>query len=207
VCLIVYKPAGIPIPAELLRAATALNPDGWGLMGLRENGSLILERRLRTDIDQLCGIERSLRPHSYCLHLRRQTRGSSAIDNSHPLRVAEHLFLMHNGTLHIDARVPGRSDSWHLAVDLLRPLASRMPLLFTDPGFVELMELGLGPENKLALLDVQRRAFVLVNRRHGAELEGLWLSSTRWIDRRLLPLAGAPQIQQRTYDPGELAFV
>lgn len=205
-CLIIHKPAGCKIPHALLRAAVRFNADGWGLMGLRSDGSLLLERHAQTDLDALLKTERTHRRHDYCLHLRLRTRGASTPENAHPLKVSDRLYLMHNGTLKLNARVPGRSDSWHLATDLLRPLAATWPDLFSDPAFGHLLELGMQPENKLALLDTERRAFILINRQYGAELEGLWLSSTRWIDRRLFPLAGAPQPQERSYDPAALKF-
>jgi hypothetical protein len=90
---------------------------------------------------------------------------------------------------------------------VLRPLAQRHRPLFLDNAFHALLEVGLRPENKLALLDQSSGRIVLLNRAHGAELDGLWLSSTRWVDRRLLPLANAPQPQEQTFEPGALSFV
>jgi hypothetical protein len=57
------------------------------------------------------------------------------------------------------------------------------------------------------LLDTQTRQLVFFNHHHGVEFEGLWLSSTRWIDRRRLALAHAPQPQQKTYTAAELEFL
>ncbi len=52
-----------------------------------------------------------------------------------------------------------------------------------------LLEVGLSAENKLAWLDYLHHRIVIVNRQHGVEFEGLWLSDARCIDRALLPLA------------------
>jgi len=78
---------------------------------------------------------------------------------------------------------------------------------FTLNPFVALVEAGLTPENKVVLLDTQKRQLVFFNHHHGVEFEGLWLSSTRWIDRRRLALTHAPQPQQKTYTAGELDFL
>ena len=88
-----------------------------------------------------------------------------------------------------------------------RALDVRRQGLLLDNGFHKLLELALRPENKLALLDYPTRRIVLINQSHGAELDGLWLSSTRWIDRKLLPLVTPPQPQERNYEPTEVRFL
>ena len=61
--------------------------------------------------------------------------------------------------------------------------------------------------NRLPDLDERLRRIVLINREHGAEFEGLWLSNTRWIDRARFPLALTPQPQERSWTPEELEFL
>lgn len=206
-CLIVHKPAGVPIPEELLSAAAVHNPDGWGLMGFASDGRLVLERRQRVNLAELVDVLWEHRDAELALHLRRRTRGDAELDNVHPFQVADGVWLMHNGTLPIEPRVPGRSDSWHLASDLLRPLSQRHPGLLSDLSFLRLMELSLTPANKLAILDRSHRCLSLLNRAHGAEFEGLWLSSTRWIDGVQLPLARAPQPQERSVSASKVHFL
>jgi hypothetical protein len=206
-CLIIHKPAGVAIEIDLLRAATSLNRDGWGLMGFDSSGSLLLERHAEIDFDQLVATVERRQDAEFVLHLRRRTRGSTTTDNTHPFRITDGLYLMHNGTLNIGTRVPGMSDTWHLVSDVLRPLAQRRPGLLLDNAFHALLEVGLRPENKLALLDYPSQRVVLINRHHGSELDGLWLSSTRWIDRRLLPLATPRQPQEQTYIADQLNFL
>lgn len=206
-CLIIHKPAGAEIPAELLSAAAAHNADGWGLMGFDDENGLLLERHAVVNVDELIATEQALRPYEYALHLRRQTRGGSGLDNVHPFKISEGLWLMHNGTLKLRTRVPGKSDTWHLVSDLLRPLVQRHPGLLSDYAFLQILEHGLRGENKLALLDQRLRRIVLINRHHGVELDGLWLSNTRWIDARLFPLAQPLQPQEWRPKPDELRFV
>jgi len=207
VCLILHKPAGAKVPTELIEAAAAFNRDGWGLMGFTPGGELLLERHAGVDAARIERRLRGLREAELCLHLRLRTRGANSAENLHPLKVSDRFHLMHNGTLKLAARVPGRSDSWHFAVDVLRPLAVNWPELLGHPSFLALVEAGLTPENKVVVLDAQARRFIVYNRHHGADFEGLWLSSTRWIDRRVLPLSHAPQPQQQTYAAAELDFL
>jgi hypothetical protein len=206
-CLLLHKPAGARVSRELIDAAAALNRDGWGLMGFRRNGKLVLERHPHVDPAHIEQRLLALEDAELCLHLRLRTRGSDAPDNTHPIKVSDRFYLMHNGTLRLKSRVPDRSDSWHFAVDLLRPLAVNWPDMLSHPSFLTLVEAGLTAENKIAVLDAEARRWIFFNHRHGAEFEGLWLSSTKWIDSRRLALAPAPQAQQKTYLPADLHFL
>lgn len=206
-CLIIHKPRGAAIPSDLLIAAAALNRDGWGLMGFDSDGDLLLERHRDVVIEELLFAERRHRDAEYVLHLRRRTRGGTDTDNVHPFKVVDGVYLMHNGTLRVETPVSGMSDTWHFVRDILRPLAQRRQGILLDNSFHKILELALRPENKLALLDHPTRRIVLLNQSYGAQLDGLWLSSTRWIDRKLLPLVTPPQPQERNYAPTEVRFL
>lgn len=206
-CLIIHKPRGIQIPADLLEAAVSLNRDGWGLMGFSPEGHLLVERHAGVELDEILAAERKHRDSEYVLHLRKRTRGAADVGNAHPFKVIDGVYMMHNGTIKLDTRVAGMSDSWHFASEILRPLAQRRSGVLLDNAFHRLLEIALRPENKLALLDHPTRRIILINQAHGAELDGLWLSSTRWIDRRLLPLSTTPQPQERSYEPSEVHFL
>lgn len=205
-CVIVHKPAEARIPPDLLRAALALNNDGWGLMGFGAGGELVLERHAASEHASITAALEKHAEHDVVLHLRQRTRGSNERDNAHPFKVAEHLYLMHNGTLPIHSRVAGKSDTWHFVHDILRPLHARHSTLFDDHAFLALLEMSLKPENKVVLLDERQKSIAVLNRAHGVEFEGLWLSNTRWIDRSLLPLTDTPQPQQRSYAADKLHF-
>lgn len=206
-CLIIHKPAEVRIPEELISAAAVHNPDGWGVMGFAADGRTFVEKRAQVHVAEIADLLWQHRDAELALHLRRQTRGAGDLDNAHPFAFGDGLWLMHNGTLPLAPRVPGRSDSWHLAHDLLRPLAQRHPGIASDHGFLRVLELGLKPENKAAILDKHHRRIALLNREHGAELDGLWLSSTRWIDQARFPLALPPQPQERAHPPGRVHFL
>lgn len=206
-CLIIHKPAGRAIPADLLEAALRLNEDGFGVMGFSPASGLLIKRQTRITLEALLQFERNHRDAEYALHLRQRTRGDTEAHNLHPFKIDAQLYLMHNGTIRLPLRVAGRSDTWHFVHDVLRPLAQRRPGVLLDNAFVQFLELALKAENKLALMDYAEHRIVLVNRHHGAELDGLWLSSTRWIDRSRLPLAAPPQAQERAYTARDVQFI
>ncbi|HXG28059.1 MAG TPA: hypothetical protein VNJ47_04335 [Nevskiales bacterium] len=206
-CLIIHKPAGERIPEDLLRAGASLNHDGWGLMGFDTNGKPLVERRSELNIEELLATERSLRGAEYALHLRRRTRGDTSEFNAHPFRVTDDIYLMHNGTLGLETATPGRSDTWHLVHRYLRPLEKRWPGLLRDSTLHALLQIALPPENRVVLMLTRAKRLVILNRHHGVEFEGLWLSNARWIDRRLLPLDGIAAPQERSFDVEELRFL
>lgn len=206
-CLIIHKPVGVPIAGDLIEAATALNPDGWGAMGLKRDGEPIIHRELTVDAHEVNRFAHAHLDSELVLHLRRRTRGTVSTHNTHPFEIFDGLYLMHNGTLNLKGHTPGWSDTRHLVNDLLRPLGRRYEGLLGDAGFLQVLGLCLRPENKLALLDVARRRIAIINREDGAEFEGLWLSNTRWIDRRQLPLGHTPQAQERAYRLQDLGLL
>ena len=207
-CVIIHKPAGIAIPPGLLAAAASLNRDGWGLMGFDVGGQFLLERHAYVDVAKLIDTERKYRDAEYVLHLRLLTRGSTDEQNIHPLWVEGDSFLMHNGTLSgLETAQVSRSDSWHFAGEVLRPLLQRDAGLLDQPAFLRLVEMALGTDNKAVLLQRSAQRIHIFNRRHGAEFEGLWCSSTRWIDQRLYTLPSAPQPQERSPALGSLHFI
>lgn len=208
-CLIIHKPADARIPEDLLVSALSLSHGGWGLMGFATDGALLLERHAKLDAAELLATVRRLPDAEYALHLRRRTHGDAGEANAHPFKVVNGVYLMHNGTLEFDAGqdAPGRSDTWRLVHHYLRPLEQRWPGLLRDTTMQSLLELGLQPENRVALLLESARRIVILNRSQGREFEGLWLSGTRWVDRRLLPLDALAQPQERSFAAGELRFM
>ncbi|MGQ0503065.1 MAG: class II glutamine amidotransferase [Panacagrimonas sp.] len=206
-CLIIHKPPGVRIPRELLTAAVRLNGDGWGLMGHDLAGRRLLERHAVIHLDELLRAEEEFAHAEYALHLRRRTRGRVDLDNTHPFEIDEGVYLMHNGTLNVEGGASGESDTRSFALNILRPLARRYAGLMVDREFLRLLEVGLSPHNKIVLYDFPRRRFDVLNRHTGAEFEGLWLSSIKWIDAAVLPLSQRGAAQQRTYSASEVRFL
>jgi hypothetical protein len=90
-------------------------------MGIGEDSGLLLHRNFRVDVDELLALEHKLRGAEYVLHLRSHTGDGADRSNVYPFLVSDGLYLMHTGPLPIKTRVPGKSDTWHLVHDLLRP--------------------------------------------------------------------------------------
>lgn len=192
--LLIHKPARAILPARVIRAASNVNGDCWGMMGIDADGGLLMRRHHVLDVDSLLALTQALRGAEYVLHL-----GENAHDqersNVYPFEVSEGLYLMHSGNLPLKARVLTKSSTWHLVHDLLRPLAAGWRNIFVQPIapiFQSLLEAGFAPENKVALLDYPRKRIIVINHRHGAQVGGLWLSDPRRIDRSVFPMNSSP---------------
>ena len=205
-CLIIRKRAGISIPNALIEAAVRFNNDGWGAMGFASSGRMLFGRWKTTEA---VDIQRFADMHiddDLVLHLRYRTRGAADARNLQPFEIVPGLFLMHNGEVDMPRRLADRSDTWHLVTDLLRPLLDRHQGLALDRGFLRIFEQSLGPSNRVVLLSRQGRRIEILNSAQGTQYKGLWLSSTRWIDKNILEIPDAPKPQHRTYHPTGLQF-
>lgn len=191
-CLIVYQPRGTTAPPELLRSAAEYNPDGFGFMGFDAGSALQVARSAEPGFAAASALAERYAGQECVYHFRRRTRGSSQDENLHPFEVAPGLLLMHNGTAsEVPIREAGRSDTWHLVNDYLGPLLKRRPQLIYDRAFRQVLDRWLGPQNRVVFLDAARQRVELLHREIGHEWRGLWLSNTRWVDRRLLSLGGS----------------
>lgn len=187
-CIILYKPRGQSILIDLIASSIDYNPDGYGFMGIAADGRTTVRKGLDASAAELHRLASQFEQGECVLHLRRQTRGGAGLDNTHPFRVADDLYLMHNGTLPVDIRVAGRSDTWHFVHDYLSPLIERRRGLLYDPALRRIVESWIGPANKLVFLDAREGRIEIYNESQGCNHEGLWLSNSRWIDCRGLGL-------------------
>lgn len=205
-CLIIHKPAGTPVPFELVEAAARFNSDGWGAMGFTAAGRTIIAREATTNAFDIQRFADTRVDDELVLHLRYRTRGAADARNVQPFEIVPGLFLMHHGEVDVPRRLADRSDTWHLVTDLLRPLLDRHQGLALDRSFLRILEQSLGPANRVVLLSRQDRRIDILNAAQGLVYKGLWLSGTRWIDRSILEIPAAPQPQRRSYQPQGLRF-
>lgn len=195
-CLIVHKPAGRTLPAALLESAAEYNPHGAGMVALGPGGHPEVRRSAVTDLDE---IRHWLEVHAAqecILHFRYRTRGEIDLENTHPLQVTDDIVLFHNGTLSLEMRTPGRSDTWHLARDYLAPALEHRPDLLGDQAFQRMVLAAIGPLNRVALVDLRRGLSVIFNREAGVEVDGIWLSNPRWFNPRSLGWRFTPSAPQ-----------
>ena len=134
-CLIIHKPKDAKLDLELLHSASQYNPHGYGLMAFTGPQKISVIRDQYTHFEALRRAYVHFAKHECMIHLRLRTRGHINYTNTHPFRVTNAIYMAHNGTLDINCRIPGRSDSWHMANDLLQPLLRRNPNIIHAKSF------------------------------------------------------------------------
>jgi hypothetical protein len=165
-------------------------------MGIAADGRARVLRSVDSDLRLALQLAEEFSGRDCAFHFRYRTRGSSSGENVHPFKLGPGLYLMHNGTANVRLRIAGLSDTWHLVNDYLQPLLAHRRKLIYDRAFRRILDQWLGPHNRLVFLDESEGRIELLHRADGFEWNGLWLSNTRWVDRRLLGLgldSGAPQ--------------
>ena len=181
-CLIIHKPAAVSLPEELLASAAEFNPHGVGVMAFGDDGRLVARRRTDGGYRHLQRWHAEFAERECVLHMRYRTRGEIDLANTQPLRVTSNIWLVHNGTVDVGQHQAQRSDTWHLIDDYLRPILRRRPELLYERRFHDLILSWAGEHNRFVFMDAIQRRVVIVNREAGFELDGIWLSNTRWFD-------------------------
>lgn len=186
-----------------MESAAEYNPDGFGFMAFAGPRSLRVTKSCVTRFPELWKSYREYETEECVIHLRKRTRGSLGHDNTHPFRITEHLYLVHNGTLNVPCWMPGKSDTWHLVTDHLRPMLSSRPQALHEWAFQTFLKAWIGPLNKLVFMDALSRSTVILHKEHGVDLDGLWLSNTRWFEAERFGLKSPKQAQ---YKVSQLSF-
>ena len=181
-CLLIHKPKHAVLPEQLLESAAAFNPHGYGFIGFGADGSCVVRRSEHTDLYELRQLYEAFRDKECVIHLRYGTSGNIDFTNTHPLQITDTIYLAHNGTLNMQRHDHERSDTWHLVNDYLEPILRKRPELLHDGFFHELVLTWCGAQNRFVFVDTATRQVVIINREQGFELNGVWLSNTRWFD-------------------------
>lgn len=171
-CLIIDKPAGKKLERGVLERSLSRNPDGWGLM-YADAGSIIVHKGLLPT--EFLRIAYSIPKTAHVVyHHRLATHGSKTMDNCHPFPVTDDIYMMHNGILGITTTLEhDKTDSYHFARYVLRPMLMNDPSLFGTARFADLIE-SLIDKDKIVLL----RADGACQRiGEGVERKGLWYSN------------------------------
>ena len=188
-CLIIHKPKDVQIHPDLLNSACQYNPHGYGLMALSGPQKIRVLRRSHTHFGELYKNYLQVANYECVIHLRLRTRGNITQSNTHPFRVSDSIYMAHNGTLDVHCRLPGRSDSWHIANDYLNPLLGKNARILYDDAFQRKLATEIGPNNRLVFMDAKQRETIIINKQFGVEYQGLWLSNTKWFDAARFGLA------------------
>jgi predicted glutamine amidotransferase len=93
-CLIVVKPAGQDIPQNVIVSAQEYNSDGFGIM---HNGTS--RRWKHRTAAQITSLLEDMTDIDCAVHFRMATDGKVCVANSHPFKLRNDAYLMHNGIL------------------------------------------------------------------------------------------------------------
>lgn len=181
-CLIIHKPKNAEIDLDLLHSASQYNPHGYGLMAFTGPQKINVIRSQSTHFEDLHRAYAHFAKYECVIHLRLRTRGHINATNTHPFRITNTIYMAHNGTLDINCRIPGRSDSWHMANDLLNPLLHHNPKIIHHKNFQQYMAKKIGPSNRMVFMDADHQKTIIINQPFGIEYRGVWLSNTKWFD-------------------------
>lgn len=134
-CLAVYKPAGTLPDWEAYAEGFRSNSHGAGF-SVVHSGNLIVRKGFFT----FDAFKEALMPFAKmqaAVHFRLATHGNKDEDNCHPFLVSDGLSLIHNGILEIACNQDkSKSDTWHYAELVLRPMAERDADFFLRPEVV-----------------------------------------------------------------------
>lgn len=199
-CVIVYKPAGVPIADSIIKDCFTENPNGAGYTIIHTKDAFVTRKGFMT-VDELLtdlATHGELTPLSLVLHFRIMTSGELNPINTHPYPITHkpNLFtqtelpnipvVYHNGILF------GHKQSWTTDIDTYSDtfLLARDILSRTD---------NLGIENTLSLIaNTTTNKFVTVSKRGNVTLYGtftkhkdIYFSNMYWNEPPIVKHAGA----------------
>jgi hypothetical protein len=177
-CLLVHQPAGVAFDAEFLADVYAQNRDGLGVM-YADAGKLHVLKTLPRTADEFVDFYETHAAGIECVwHARMMTHGDIDIDNCHPYRVTDEIYLAHNGVLATGNEWDKtRSDTWHFIRNVIEPAVIADPSIILRPEWQSFIASMIGASNKFGLMTAAGDA-VIINRSAGVTFRGAWLSNT-----------------------------
>lgn len=175
-CLLMEQPKGTTLSRAEIADFVKCNPDGAGFAWGDGEKLHIVKVLAAADVDRV--YRASAAGRHAVLHFRMATHGGINLENTHPYRLTRDIAVAHNGVLSCGNPVDEtRSDTWHLAEYMLKPLAEKTPeMLFTEEYAAVLGAL-IGSNNKLAFIHADGRV-QLVNADSGVWYRERWYSNT-----------------------------
>ena len=170
-CLLMVKPAGVPLPADfadIADQAAWANPDGVGFAYTRD-GKVIRHRSVSVTPAEFARIAQTQIPDAApaIIHFRFGTSGGTRKALCHPFRIGDGSAFAHNGVLPIKPAA-GMSDTATIAASVARADA----LLAACAPHVS-------PGNKFAVLQPSSELTIL-GEEHGQWDADIWYSNTYW---------------------------
>jgi hypothetical protein len=181
-CLIIHKPQGLTVPADLIKSAWDDNPDGTGIMYRASDGLKVYKVMPKDWADPAGHIEKVLSELTDVeagIHFRWKTHGPVSRENCHPFAIpGTGGYIMHNGVLNDKLLGPSYKQVQHIMSDTafytLTVLQDAPGA--ADPTFWDLVGNDVGSYNKMLLMDAAGQ-FLRVNPNQWAEYKGLHLSN------------------------------
>ncbi len=175
-CLLLYKPADVEFTKAEISDFYSRNSDGFGVM-YSENGEVVTHKIVGSFKQVYKAYQQWAFGRECALHFRMKTHGAIDLDNCHPFKVLDNLWIMHNGILDWPTHVKDMSDTRHFVTDYLTPVLTANPHLIYDDDFWQQVGSLIGGGNKFMVLDNQSN-YMIVNEDTGVWLEGVWYSNT-----------------------------
>lgn len=176
-CILIHHPANVSFSDELLNDFYAHNSDGFGAM-YAEGGKLVIVKTLGKPQEINALYKDALKGRECIIHYRMKTHGDIDMENCHPYKVTDDIWMAHNGILAMGNPVDKtKSDTWHFIKYILRPALEADPMLIFDQEYQLYLEEMIGGSNKFAFMHSSGESVVL-NYDAGVEHEGAWLSNT-----------------------------
>lgn len=177
-CLLVKQPATTAFTADFIEDVYQKNSDGFGVM-YAEDGKVHVYKCLPRTAQEMVDFYVKHAEGRDCIwHARMQTHGDIDIDNCHPYKVTDDIYLAHNGVLSCgNASDKTKSDTWHFIRNIMRPALTADPDLMLDPQWQAFIGNMIGTGNKFGLVRADGE-MVVINEKSGVEFVGAWLSNT-----------------------------
>lgn len=177
-CLLVNQPLNAHFSDQFLEDVFFKNSDGLGVMFAQDN-KVHVYKCLPSNADDFIDFYRKHAEGRHCVwHARMQTHGDIDMENCHPYRVTDEIWMAHNGILSSsNNNDKAKSDTWHFIRNVLRPALSHNPDLMLDPSWQSFIGELIGSSNKFGFVRNDGE-IVVINRSSGVEFSGAWLSNT-----------------------------
>lgn len=184
-CLLVKQPSTTAFTDDFLKDVYTKNSDGFGIM-YADDGKVHVYKCLPANAQDFIDFYRQHAEGRDCVwHARMKTHGDIDMENCHPYRVTDDIWLAHNGILqsgnHLDKT---KSDTWHFIRNILSPALEHNPDLMLDPVYQQFIGSMIGGSNKFGLVRSDGET-VIINEQSGVNFVGAWLSNTyAWTPNR-----------------------
>lgn len=152
-CLIINKLPDQRLTTEFVNSVGGRNRDGWGIMWHNRRKQPVIKKGLNLP-DFFSAYEKIKHKHLF-IHFRMRTQGQICLDNAHPYKVVEGVYMMHNGTFSGFSDKDGKKSDTALFVEQkIRPILLDKGSAYAETDeFKEEVDKLAGAGNRLVFLD------------------------------------------------------